>query len=115
MWLYAFSSIDRILTENFAFWTCDSCLRVADFRIFTRNLPKIYKYNDQFFFITPPYELAKLLHTNNQNRLSNYIPKSSHVRTIQTPHCLHHCSCTENLPFQESTAPSSTNVQRKHI
>ena len=74
MWLYAFSSVDRILTENFSFWTCALCLRIADF-IHLQSLPIISKDIDQFFFVIPPDELAKLLRTINESKTIPPHPK----------------------------------------
>ena len=75
MWLYAFSSVDRISTENFASWTCVFASPHCGFHTLTRNLHNISKDTDQFFFVIPPHELAKLLRTINESKTIPPHPK----------------------------------------
>ena len=113
MWLYAFSSVDRISTGNFAFWTCASYLRIADFIHLHGTFLTYLKILINAFLLS--------LHMNFPN---SFIPtiktklpiqKLLHVRTIKTNPALHASSLLQKKPpFQRSTAPSSKRVPRKH-
>ena len=69
LWLYAFSSVDRILTENFSFWTC-ALLRIA---IHLQSL--LLSKDISILFCYPPYELSKLLRTINESKTIPPHPK----------------------------------------
>ena len=115
MWLYAFSSVDRILTENFAFWTCASCLSIADFIHLHGTFLEYLKILINSFLLSLHMNLPNSFVRSMKAKLSHRIQKLLHVRTSNVPpHCAHHRSCTKNPPFQRSTAPSSERVPRKH-
>ena len=116
MWLYAFSSVDRISTESFAFWTCALYLRIADF-IHSHGTflayPKILI--NSFFLLSIHMNLPNSFVRSMKAKLSHRIRKLLHVRTIKTNPALHASSLLHKKPpFQRSTAPSSKRVPRKH-
>ena len=89
MWLYAFSSVDRILTENFAFWTCALCLRVADFIHLHRAFLIYIKILINSFSLSLHMNLPNSFVRSMKAKLSHRIQKLLHVRTIKTNPALH--------------------------
>ena len=83
MRLYAFSSIDRILTENFAFWTCASCLRIVDFIHLHGTFLTYLKILINSFLLSLHMNLPNSFVRSMKAKLSHRIRKSSHVRTIK--------------------------------
>ena len=115
MWLYAFSSVDRILTGNFAFWTCALCLRIADFIHLHRTFLTYLKILINSFSLSLHMNLPNSFVRSMKAKLSHRIQKLLHVRTIKTNPALHASSLLHKKPpFQRSTAPSSKRVPRKH-
>ena len=83
MWLYAFSSADRISTENFAFRTCASCPRIANFIRLYRAFLEYLKILINAFLLSLHMNLPNSLVRSMKAKLSHRIRKSSHVRTIK--------------------------------
>ena len=86
-WLYAFSSIDRISTENFAFGTCALCLRIADFIHLHRSFLAYPKILTNAFLLSLHMNFPNSFIPTIKTKLP--IPKSSHVRTIKMNPALH--------------------------
>ena len=87
MWLYAFSSVDRISTENFASWTCVSRLRIADFIHLHGTFLTYIKILINSFLLSLHMNLPNSFIPTIKTKLP--IPKSSHVRTIKMNPALH--------------------------
>ena len=75
MWLYAFSSVDKISTRVLCFLDMRFVSPHFGFHTLRQNLPKIPKDTDQFFFVLPPHKLAKLLRTINESKTIPPHPK----------------------------------------
>ena len=80
-WLYAFSSIGRISSENFASWTCALCLRIADFihlhRAFLTYLKILINSFLLFLHMSFPNSFVRSMKAKPSHR----IRKLLHVRT----------------------------------
>ena len=89
MWLYAFSSIDRILTRVLSFWTCDVCLHIADFIHLHGTFITYLKILINSLLLSSPYELAKLLRAINESKTIPPHPKIAACPYFQCPPTLH--------------------------
>ena len=105
----------RISSENFSFWTYDSCLRISDFIHLHRTFLTYLKMLINSFLLSLHMNLPNSFVRSMKAKLSHRIPKSSHVRTIKIDPALRASPLMhKNPPFQRNTAPSSKRVPRKH-
>ena len=85
------------------------------FHTLARSLPNISKYTDQYFFVIPTYELAKLLRTINESKTIPPNPKIAACPYFQNEPRIARITAhaPRTLLSQESTIASSTRVRKK--